>query len=497
VTFNDVAGLNESKKEIIEYVDFLKNPAKYHNLGAKLPRGALLVGPPGTGKTLLAKAVAGEAGVPFHSISGSEFVEMYVGVGASRVRDLFKKAKEKSPSIIFIYEIDAVGKKRGSNGKHGGNDERENTLNQLLVEMDGFNTDSAVIVLAATNRHDTLDSALLRPGRFDRTVEVNLPDRKDREQILKVYLNKIKLNDEKSIDEYAKRISTLTPGFSGAELSNLVNEAAIISAREDKPYVDAISFEKASDRITAGLETKRLLSHKERKVVAFHESGHAVVGWLLEHSNPLVKVTIVPRSKGSLGFAQYVPDDISLHTKEQLVDLMCVSLGGRVSEEIFFKQVTTGASDDFRKVTNIARGMIVKYGMSDLGVLSFSSGDDDFVKPYSAEMEREIEREMNKIVNECLERTRKLVEENKKMIEKMAVKLLENETLDLIDIIEILGERKYPLSDSISEYLNEIKKTKLDAEEKLKKEIKNKEESNDAPIHGVHVLSNKREDLNC
>jgi AFG3 family protein len=479
IKFDDVAGLNESKKEIVEFVDFLKNPEKYHKLGAKIPRGALLVGPPGTGKTLLAKAVAGEAGVPFFSMSGSEFVEMYVGVGASRVRDLFKKAKEKSPSIIFIDEIDAVGKKRSQGNSHGGNDERENTLNQLLVEMDGFGTDNTVIVLAATNRQDILDPALLRPGRFDRTVEINLPDRKDREDILKIYLNKVKLNEEKTIAEYAHRISTLTPGFSGAELSNLVNEAAIISARENKPSIDSKSFEKASDRIIAGLETKRILSQKERKVVAYHESGHAVVGWMLEHSNPLVKVTIVPRSKGSLGFAQYIPDDVSLQSKEQLLELMCVSLGGRVAEEIFFNQITTGASDDLRRVSSIARNIVVKYGMSDLGLLTFASGEDSFNKPYSTETEREIEREMMNIINECLKKTRKLVTDNKEKIDKMALKLLDKETLDLIDIIEVLGDRKYPLPDSITEYLDEIKKRKIREDEKKNETDEKQLENND------------------
>lgn len=386
VKFLDVAGLNECKKEIVEFVDFLKKPEKYHKIGAKIPRGALLVGPPGTGKTLLAKAVAGEAGVPFFSVSGSEFVEMYAGRGASRVRELFTKAKEKTPSIVFIDEIDAVGKKR-SEGMHGGNDERESTLNQLLVEMDGFGTDSTVIVLAATNRKDMLDPALLRPGRFDRTVEVNLPDRKDREEILKVYLNKIKLNKEKDVQEYANRLSTLTPGFSGADLSNLVNEAAIISARENKSSVDSIAFEMASDRIIAGLETKRHLSPRERKTVAYHESGHAVVGWVLENSNPLVKVTIVPRSKGALGFAQYIPDDYSLQTTEQLNDLMCVFLGGRVAEEVFFKQITTGASDDLNKVSSIAKAIVVNYGMSKLGLMTFKN-EESFLKPYSINMEK-------------------------------------------------------------------------------------------------------------
>lgn len=381
--FKNVAGMGQAKKEVVEFVDFLKRPEKYHKLGAKIPRGALLVGPPGTGKTMLAKAVAGEAGVPFFAISGSDFVEMFVGVGASRVRDLFKKAKEKSPSILFIDEIDAVGRKRG--GKFtGGHDERDNTLNQLLVEMDGFGTESNVIVLAATNRADILDNALLRPGRFDRQIEVNLPDRKDREDIFKVYLKKVKLDPSKSNDEYAMRLSTLTPGFSGADISNLVNEAAIISARHEKEHVDSESFEKAVDRIIAGLETRRLLSEKERKTVAYHEAGHAVVGWFLEHSNPLVKLTIIPRSKGALGFAQFIPDDIQLRSKEHLEDLICGLLGGRMSEEFFFKTITTGASDDLQKVTSIAKAMVTTYGMSSLGLLTYNRNEEsEFSKPYS------------------------------------------------------------------------------------------------------------------
>jgi AFG3 family protein len=388
IKFDDIAGMNEPKKEIVEFVDFLKKSEKYKKLGAKIPKGALLVGPPGTGKTLLAKAIAGEAGVPFYSMSGSEFVEKYVGVGASRVRELFKKAKESSPSIIFIDEIDSVGKKRDHGNSNKSNEERESTLNQLLVEMDGYGSDNTVIVIAATNRKDILDPALLRPGRFDRTIEINLPDRREREEILKIYLKKIKLNQEKTVDEYAQRLSSLTPGFSGADLSNVVNEAAIISARFDKESVDSESFEKAYDRIIGGLETKRILSIKEKKTVAFHESGHAVVGWMLEHSYPLVKVTIVPRSKGSLGFAQYMPDDILLYSKEQLLDLICVSLGGRVAEEIFFNRITTGASDDLKKVTNMARGIVVNYGMSELGLMTFNSEEDFFTKPYSPDMER-------------------------------------------------------------------------------------------------------------
>jgi len=341
---------------------------------------------------------------------------------------------------------------------------------------------------------------LLRPGRFDRTVEVNLPDRKDREHILKVYLNKVKLNEEKTIEEYAHRISTLTPGFSGAELSNLVNEAAIISARENKTSVDSNSFEKASDRIIAGLETKKQITKKERKVVAYHESGHAVVGWLLEHSHPLVKVTIVPRSKGSLGFAQYVPDDVSLHTKEQLIDLMCVSLGGRVAEEVFFNQITTGASDDLKKVSHIARAIVVKYGMSSLGVQTY--GDESYVKPYSSETEREIEKEINAIITDCHEKTRKMVRENKEMVEKMALRLLETETLDLLDIIDVLGDRRFPLPDSITEYLEEIKKRKTQEDEKKKeeaslKDFENHEEVKPVPIPQAEaVLSTVEEKSN-
>jgi len=389
VKFKNVAGMKAAKKEVMEFVDFLKHPEKYHKLGAKIPRGALLIGPPGTGKTMLAKAVAGEAAVPFFAISGSDFVEMFVGVGAARVRDLFKKAKEKAPSIVFIDEIDAVGRKRG--GKFtGGNDERDNTLNQLLVEMDGFGTENNVIVLAATNRADILDSALLRPGRFDRQVEITMPDRKDREEIFKIYLKKVKTDKSRSIDEYAMRLSTLTPGFSGADISNLVNEAAIISARNDKESVDSQSFEAASDRIIAGLETRRMLSEKERRIVAYHESGHAVVGYFLEHSSPLVKLTIIPRSKGALGFTQFVPDDVYLRSTEHLHDLICGLLGGRLAEEKFFGSITTGASDDLQKITNIANAMVTKYGMSSLGLTAYPSGDEEgfgMGKPYSSHTE--------------------------------------------------------------------------------------------------------------
>ena len=368
----------------MEFVDFLKNPKKYQELGAQIPRGALLVGPPGTGKTLLAKAVAGEAGVPFLSISGSDFVEMFVGVGASRVRDLFKQARAKAPSIIFIDEIDAVAKKR--HGKFGGNDERDNTLNQLLVEMDGFGTEESVIVLAATNRVDILDTALLRPGRFDRTIEITSPTIKDRTDIFKVHLKKIKLNEEKPREEYARKMAALTPGFSGAEISNVCNEAAIIAARDNLESVNIQSFEKAIERVIGGIEKKTIMTLEERKTIAYHESGHAVAGWFLEYSNPLLKITIIPRSKGSLGFAQYLPDEISLYSKDQIIDMMCVSLAGRVAEELMFDgKITTGASDDIKKVTQLATSLVSVYGMTEkMGLVGYnSSQEESYTKPYS------------------------------------------------------------------------------------------------------------------
>lgn len=380
--FKDVAGNENAKMEIMEFVDFLKDPKKYQKLGARVPRGALLVGPPGCGKTLLAKAVAGEAKVPFLTISGSDFVEMFVGVGASRVRDLFKKARQKAPSIIFIDEIDAVGKKR--HGKMGGgNDERDNTLNQLLVEMDGFTTDTSVIVLAATNRQDILDSALLRPGRFDRTIEITLPSIKERDQIFNVHLKKIKLNEKMPREDYARKMSALTPGFSGADLKNICNEAAIIAARKDLTSVSIKEFEEATERVIGGIEKKLPLSDLERRTVAFHEAGHAVAGWFLKYSSPLLKVTIIPRAKGALGFAQYLPDELSLYSREQLEDMMVMALGGRVAEEIFFNRITTGASDDIKKVSQIAFGLVTQYGMSaELGCVSYAQ-EEGYQKSYS------------------------------------------------------------------------------------------------------------------
>jgi len=450
VRFKDVAGLDEAKLEITEFVDFLKKPKKYKELGAKIPRGALLTGPPGTGKTLLAKAAAGEAGVPFFYISGSDFVEMFVGVGASRVRDLFKKAKEHAPSIIFIDEIDAVGRKRES--RIGGNDERDNTLNQLLVEMDGFGTDTNVVVLAATNRKELLDPALTRPGRFDRNIEITLPDIEGRKQIFMVHLKPLKLDPEKTMEEYAKRLATLTPGFSGADISNLCNEAAILAARKGKKYVSTEEFEAASERVLAGLEKKRIISEEERRIVAYHESGHAVVSWFLPGGHPLLKLTIIPRSKGSLGFAQYLPNESTLESKEELLDRICSVLGGRCAEEFFNGRITTGATDDLRKAYEIAYAMITKFGMSErIGFIGFS--DEEYVKKHSDQTSKIIDEEVRRIISECTERTRALIREHKDKIEKLAEALLEKETLDLQAIIEILGERPFPPKSNFKAYL--------------------------------------------
>ena len=415
--FKDVAGNENAKMEIMEFVDFLKDPKKYQKLGARVPRGALLVGPPGCGKTLLAKAVAGEAKVPFLTISGSDFVEMFVGVGASRVRDLFKKARQKAPSIIFIDEIDAVGKKR--HGKMGGgNDERDNTLNQLLVEMDGFTTDTSVIVLAATNRQDILDSALLRPGRFDRTIEITLPSIKEREQIFNVHLKKVVTNEKLAKEDYARKISALTPGFSGADIKNICNEAAIIAARKSLESVSIKEFEEATERVIAGIERKLPLSEFERKTVAFHEAGHAVAGWFLEYSNPLLKVTIVPRAKGALGFAQYLPDELNLYSQQALEDMIVMALGGRVAEEIFFGQITTGASDDIKKVTQIATGIVTEYGMSAaLGPLNYNV-EEGYQKPYSNKTNRLIDEEVRRIIDKAYRRCKEILDEKKHLVQK-------------------------------------------------------------------------------
>ncbi|TZF86110.1 ATP-dependent metallopeptidase FtsH/Yme1/Tma family protein (plasmid) [Pedobacter sp. BS3] len=454
VTFNDVAGLEEAKQEVMEIVDFLRNPKKYTNLGGKIPKGALLVGSPGTGKTLLAKAVAGEAQVPFFSLSGSDFVEMFVGVGASRVRDLFKQAKDKAPCIIFIDEIDAIGRARGKNNIVGGNDERENTLNQLLVEMDGFGTDSGIIILAATNRPDVLDSALLRPGRFDRQISIDKPDLNGREQIFKVHLQPIKL--AKDVD--AKKLSAQTPGFAGAEIANVCNEAALIAARKDKQEVDMQDFQDAIDRVIGGLEKKnKIISPEEKRIVAYHEAGHAIAGWFLEHADPLVKVSIVPRGVAALGYAQYLPKEQFLYTTEQLMDEMSVSMGGRVAEDIVFGKISTGALSDLERITKMAYAMIKIYGMNNLvGNVSFydPQGEYQFNKPYSDTTAELIDAEVRKLVDEVYKRTKDLLISKRDGLEKLAAKLLEKEVLFQSDLEEILGKRPFDHRTTYDKFVN-------------------------------------------
>jgi AFG3 family protein len=454
VTFNDVAGLEEAKQEVMEIVDFLKNPKKYTNLGGKIPKGALLVGSPGTGKTLLAKAVAGEAHVPFFSLSGSDFVEMFVGVGASRVRDLFRQAKDKAPCIIFIDEIDAIGRARGKNNIVGGNDERENTLNQLLVEMDGFGTDSGIIILAATNRPDVLDSALLRPGRFDRQVSIDKPDLNGREQIFKVHLKPIKLSD----DVDAKKLSAQTPGFAGAEIANVCNEAALIAARKNKEAVDMSDFQDAIDRVIGGLEKKNtLISPEEKNVVAYHEAGHAIAGWFLEHTDPLVKVSIVPRGVAALGYAQYLPNERFLVSKEELMDDMILSMGGRVAEDITFGKITTGALSDLERITRLAYGMVKIYGMNaKVGNLSFydPQGENQFSKPYSDATAELIDSEVRNLVEEVYANTKTLLIKHRDGLEKVAKKLLEKEVLFQADLEDILGKRPFEHRTAYDKFVN-------------------------------------------
>jgi AFG3 family protein len=444
ITFQDVAGLDEAKEEIKEIVEFLKNPTKFTKLGGKIPKGALLVGPPGTGKTLLAKAVAGEAGVPFFSLSGSDFVEMFVGVGAARVRDLFKQAKEKAPCIIFIDEIDAIGRMRGKGAMPGSNDERENTLNSLLVEMDGFGTDSGVIILAATNRPDVLDAALLRPGRFDRMVSIDKPDIVGREQIFKVHLKPLKLNT----DVDAKKLAAQTPGFAGAEIMNVCNEAALIAARRDKQQIDMQDFQDAIDRVIGGLEKKnKIISPEEKKIVAYHEAGHAVAGWYLEHANPLVKVSIVPRGVAALGYAQYLPKEQFLYTTEQLTDEMCMALGGRAAEDIVFNKISTGALSDLERITKMAYSMVSIYGMnSKIGNISFydsKASDYAFNKPYSEATAKIIDDEASNIVESAYMRTKQLLISKRAELEIIAKKLLEKEILFQSDLEDLIGKRPF------------------------------------------------------
>ncbi|MBK8712768.1 MAG: ATP-dependent zinc metalloprotease FtsH [Niastella sp.] len=442
ITFADVAGLDEAKVEVMEIVDFLMNPKKYTNLGGKIPKGALLIGPPGTGKTLLAKAVAGEAQVPFFSLSGSDFVEMFVGVGASRVRDLFKQAREKAPCIIFIDEIDAIGRARGKNVMMS-NDERENTLNQLLVEMDGFGTDLGIIILAATNRPDVLDSALLRPGRFDRQISIDRPDLVGREAIFKVHLNPIKISQTLDIHKLAEQ----TPGFAGADIANVCNEAALIAARKNKEAVDMSDFQDAIDRVIGGLEKKnKIISPDEKEIIAYHEAGHAICGWFLEHAYPLLKVTIVPRGSAALGYAQYTPKEQYLYNTDQLMDQICMTLGGRASEEIFFGKISTGASNDLQQITKIAYSMVTMYGMNDkVGNISFYDPQQEnyFTKPYSEETGKMIDEEVRKLVETAYNKTKELLTKYRWAVEKLAKELLVKEVLFKSDVEQLIGKRPY------------------------------------------------------
>ncbi len=491
ITFNDVAGLEGAKVEIKEIVDFLKNPKKYTALGAKIPKGALLVGPPGTGKTLLAKAVAGEAKVPFFSLSGSDFVEMFVGVGASRVRDLFRQAKEKAPCIIFIDEIDAIGRSRGKNPAQGGNDERENTLNQLLTEMDGFGTNSGVIILAATNRADILDRALMRAGRFDRQIYVDMPDLNERKDIFKVHLKPLKLDASVNVDFLAKQ----TPGFSGADIANICNEAALIAARHDKAVIEKQDFLDAVDRIIGGLEKKnKIISVHEKKVIAYHEAGHAATSWLLEHAHPLIKVTIVPRGR-SLGAAWYLPEERQITTTEQLLDEMCATLGGRAAEEIIFGKISTGALSDLEKVTKQAHAMITIYGLNDkIGNISYydSTGANEygFTKPFSERTAQIIDEEVSKLIETAYDRAKDILNKNKHLLTQLAEKLLDKEVIFKEDLEIIFGKRPFdkeeiplikadsnvsPTADIKLETKVEEKKEEPKAEEKKPEEKKDNE----------------------
>ncbi|MFM6934349.1 MAG: ATP-dependent zinc metalloprotease FtsH [Flavobacteriales bacterium] len=495
VTFKDVAGLEGAKEEIVEIVEFLKNPKKYTELGAKIPKGALLVGPPGTGKTLLAKAVAGEAKVPFFSLSGSDFVEMFVGVGASRVRDLFRQAKEKAPSIIFIDEIDAIGRARGKNNGFNSNDERENTLNQLLTEMDGFGTNSGVIILAATNRADVLDSALMRAGRFDRQIYVDMPDLNERKEIFQVHLKPLKLSEGLDIDFLAKQ----TPGFSGADIANLCNEAALIAARHDKKHVEKQDFLDAVDRIIGGLEKKnKIITKEEKKAIAFHEAGHATISWLLQYAHPLVKVTIVPRGQ-SLGAAWYLPEERSITTTEQILDQMCTTLGGRAAEQLTFGKISTGALSDLEKVTKQAYAMVSIYGLNErLGNISFydSQGRDSFTKPYSEDTARMIDEEVSKLIESQYQRALQVLSEHQDKLNALAEQLLTTEVIFKEDLERIFGKRQWEAEELVEAPVAEVQEAVVVQEERPTEEvkeasesteIKTDEEGNDSPIDETPV----------
>lgn len=479
VTFDDVAGVEEAKEEVQEVVEFLKNPQKFTKLGGHIPKGVLLVGPPGTGKTLLAKAVAGEARVPFFSLSGSDFVEMFVGVGAARVRDLFKQAKEKAPCIIFIDEIDAVGRSRGRMNVTGGNDERENTLNQLLVEMDGFGSDTGVILMAATNRPDVLDPALLRAGRFDRQIGIDRPDIKGREAIFKVHLKSLTLSKKVNVGNLAAQ----TPGFVGADIMNVCNEAALIAARKNKEAVEMDDFQDAIDRVIGGLEKKnKIISPEEKKVVAYHEAGHAVTGWYLEHANPLVKVSIVPRGLAALGYAQYMPKEQYLYTRAQLVDTICMTLGGRAAEDIIFEDISTGAQNDLERITSTAYAMVTLYGMNrKVGQISFrkDEGEYNFSKPYSDATAQIIDEEVKKIIDDAYDRTKQLLLDKRDDLELIAQELLEKEVIFKDDLIRLIGKRPFPEAQS-----------QLITEEE---EETSKEDNANVTANGIHPDSLKKD----
>ncbi|XP_020300671.1 AFG3-like protein 2 isoform X2 [Pseudomyrmex gracilis] len=496
VRFKDVAGCEEAKIEIMEFVNFLKNPQQYIDLGAKIPKGAMLTGPPGTGKTLLAKATAGEANVPFITVSGSEFLEMFVGVGPSRVRDMFSMARKHAPCILFIDEIDAVGRKRGGRN-FGGHSEQENTLNQLLVELDGFNTTTNVVVLAATNRIDILDKALLRPGRFDRQIYVPAPDIKGRASIFKVHLAPLKTMLDK--DQLARKMASLTPGFTGADIANVCNEAALIAARDLNDNIQLKNFEQAIERVVAGMEKKtNVLQPEEKKTVAYHEAGHAIAGWFLEYADPLLKVSIIPRGKG-LGYAQYLPREQYLYTKEQLFDRMCMTLGGRVSEEIFFGRITTGAQDDLQKITEIAYAQITQYGMNEkVGNVSFQvpkPGDMAFDKPYSEYTAQLIDNEVRDLIDKAHKRTQDLLNKHKEDVIKVAERLLKQEILSRNDMVELLGPRPFREKSTYEEFVEGTGSFEEDTTlpEGLKEWNKPKEETSEAPAQPSKVASESKQ----